>query len=62
MTRTQIMFMDNQNPINCELVIKRLKIVILWDSDGGEGGGAGGGDEEEGRRREKERKKNEMKT
>jgi hypothetical protein len=56
------MFMDNQNPINCELVIKRLKIVILWDSDGGEGGGAGGGDEEEGRRREKERKKNEMKT
>jgi hypothetical protein len=31
------MFMDNQNPLNCELVIKRLKIIIFWDSGGGRG-------------------------
>jgi hypothetical protein len=35
MNRIQTMFMDNQNPVNCELVIKRLKIVIFWDSGGG---------------------------
>jgi hypothetical protein len=26
MKRIQTMFTDNQNPLNCELVIKRLKI------------------------------------
>jgi hypothetical protein len=35
------MFMENQNPINCELVIKRLNIVIFRDC------GGGGGEEEE---------------
>jgi hypothetical protein len=33
------MFMDNQNPINCELVIKRLKnshILGFWWEEVGE--------------------------
>ena len=58
MNRIQTMFMDNQNPTNCELVIKRLKIVIFWDSGWGEkeGGGGGGDEEEEGDEKKKERK------
>jgi hypothetical protein len=50
------MFMDNQNPINCKLVIKRLKIDIFCYSGGGRWGRRwrrGG----RGRRCEKERKK-----
>jgi hypothetical protein len=48
------MFMDNQNPINCELVIKRIKIVTFWDSGGGRRGRRR---RRGGRRCEKERKK-----
>lgn len=60
------MFIDNWNPINSEVMIKWLKIVIFQDSGWGGGGWGGGGGREEKRKemwkRKKERKKNEMET
>lgn len=53
MNRIKTMFMGNQNHINCELEIKRLKIVIFWDSGRGRRRKRKG----RGMRCEKERKK-----